>query len=76
MPESIFDPSPGNPLAQSAISAYTHAMQTYTLSQISSLDPSKIHEISDRVSDDISIIGVLFKGPGHPPIAAEAKEAA
>lgn len=69
MPESTFVPDPSNPLAQGAMSAYSHAMQTYALSQISSLDASQIYEISDRVSDGIP----QFKGPDHPPIAAEAK---
>ncbi|KAJ5340274.1 hypothetical protein N7541_009499 [Penicillium brevicompactum] len=74
MPVSIFDTSASNPLTQSAMKAYTHAMQAYTLSQISSLGPSEIHEISDRDYDDVPTIGVLYQGPG-PPIAAETKEA-
>jgi hypothetical protein len=45
------------------------------LSQISSLDISEVHDISDRGSDDVPTIGVLYQGPG-PPIAAETIEAA
>ncbi|KAJ6132505.1 hypothetical protein N7471_007720 [Penicillium samsonianum] len=75
MPVSIFDPSASNSLPQSAMEANTHAMQAYTLSQISSLDIREIHEISDRNSDDVPTIGVLYQGPGLP-IATESKEAA
>lgn len=75
MPVSNFDPSASNSLTQSAMEAYTHPMQAYTLSQISFLDIREIHEISDRDPDDVPTIGVLYQGPS-PPIAAETKEAA
>jgi hypothetical protein len=68
-------PVASNSLTQSAMEAYTHAMQAYTLSQISFLDISEIHEISDRDSDDVPTIGVLYQGLS-PPIAAGTKEAA
>ncbi len=55
--------------------AYTHAMQAHSLSQISFLDLSENHIISDRDSDDVPTSGVLYQGPG-PPNAAETEEAA
>ena len=75
MPVSIFDSSASNLSTQNAMEAYTHAMQAYTLSQISSLDLSEHHEISDRVSDDVPTNSVLYQGPG-PPNAVNTEEAA
>jgi hypothetical protein len=75
MPLSIFDPDASNLSIQSAMKAYTHAMQTHILSQVSSLGLSEKHEISDRDSDDVHTSGVLCQGPG-PPNAAETEEAA
>ncbi|KAI3281820.1 hypothetical protein DTO002I6_9657 [Penicillium roqueforti] len=66
MPVSIFDSSASNLSTQSAMEAYTHAMQAHTLSQISFLDPSEYREISDRVSDDVSTNTVLSQGHGPP----------
>lgn len=54
--------------------AYTHAMQAHTLSQISFLDLSENHRISDRDSDDFPTSCVLYQGPGTLN-AAETVEA-
>jgi hypothetical protein len=56
---SIFDSSASNLPTQSAMGAYTHAMQAHTLSQISSLGRSENHKISDRNSDDVPTSSVL-----------------
>jgi hypothetical protein len=57
MPLSIFDSSASKLSNQTAIEAYTHAMQAYTLSQVSSLDLTEDRKISDRNFDDIPING-------------------
>jgi hypothetical protein len=75
MPVSMFDSNACTTLTQSAMEGYTHAMQAYALSQISSLDLSEDFEISDKDSDDVPNKGVLYQGPG-PPNAAETEEAA
>ncbi|CAI7641827.1 unnamed protein product [Penicillium pancosmium] len=75
MPSSIFDPSASNLSTQSAIEAYTHAMQAYTLSQISFLKPSEHHRIGNRDSDDDPTTSVLYQSHGSP-IAVEFEEAA
>ncbi|KAJ5413645.1 hypothetical protein N7509_000272 [Penicillium cosmopolitanum] len=74
IPLSIFNTSASNLSTQSSMEAYTHAMQTYTLSQISFLDLSEHHEISDRVSDDFPTKNVLYQGPG--PNAVKTEEVA
>jgi hypothetical protein len=74
MPSSIFDLSASNFSTQSAIEAYTHAMQAYTLSQISFLKPSEHLGIGDRDPDDVPTTGVLYQSHG-PPIAVEFEEA-
>ncbi|CAG7954157.1 unnamed protein product [Penicillium salamii] len=78
MPISIFDSSASNPSTQSAMEAYTHAMQAHALSQISflglNLGLSENHGINDRDSDDVRTSDVLYEGPS-PPDAAETEEA-
>jgi hypothetical protein len=79
MPTSTFDSSASSLSTQSAMEAYTHAMQAHTLSQISflglSLGTSENHEINDRDSVDVSTSDVLYQAPG-PPYAAETEGAA
>ncbi|KAJ5820603.1 hypothetical protein N7474_006194 [Penicillium riverlandense] len=57
MPVSVVNSSAGNLSTQSALEAYTHAMQDHILFQISTLDSSENHEISDKVSDDVPTSG-------------------
>lgn len=75
MHSSIFDLSASNLATQSAMEAYNHAMQAYTLYQISFLKPSEHLGIGDRDPDDVPTTGVLCQSHG-PPIAVEFEEAA
>lgn len=53
MPVSILDSSASNLTKQTAMQAYTHAMQTHTQSQVSSFDLIEYRNISDNNFDDI-----------------------
>jgi hypothetical protein len=64
---SIFDSNASDLSIQSAMKVYAHAMQALVLSQMSSLDLSQDHDISDRDSDNVPISGVLCQGPVPPP---------
>ncbi|KAJ5742306.1 hypothetical protein N7533_011715 [Penicillium manginii] len=66
MPSSIFDLSASNLATQSAIESYTHAMQAYTLSQISFLNPSEHLGIGDRDPDDVLTSSVLYQSHAPP----------
>jgi hypothetical protein len=57
MPVSIFDSSTSNLSKHTAIEAYTHAMQTHTLSQVSSLDLIEYRKISENHYDGIPTSG-------------------
>jgi hypothetical protein len=75
MPLSIFDSSASNLSTQSATEVYTHAMNVYTLSQISFLTPGENLEIGARDSVDVPTSGVPSQRHG-PSIAVEFEEAA